>query len=441
MGKAIIDFIRWAGGKDYLAYRHPAANISKYAKLQVNDAQEAVVIVNGTKSQKFGPGQYNMDSPNFPILRAFYGIPFGGENPWTVQAWFVSKLTPKDVEWSIEGFPIYDPNFQAQIPVRAYGRYGIVVKDAEKFIIKLALGYASSPESEVTVTVDQFTDQLAGELNAKAKSLISRVFSSNGYGINQIAAHLEDISTMLERELCSFYEEFGCELSKFYVTSIDIDTSTEAGRIAQDAINQQTHQKISGHTWQQGKMFETAQQAVNNANGTGGGIMSAVMMAGMFGAMGGNGGAMSQMMNPQYGQPAPAPYGSGHPGAGNQGYPGGNQGYPGANQGQPVREVYCSRCSKKFRSDNRFCPFCGDPYNPCPRCGADNDTNASRCVTCGAPLNSANIDLCPGCNSPIAPGAAFCPTCGRPLSENKCPRCGNPSNGSMFCPSCGMKLK
>ena len=134
MGKAIIDFIRWAGGKDYLAYRHPAANISKYAKLQVNDAQEAVIIVNGTKSQKFGPGQYNMDSPNFPILRAFYGIPFGGENPWTVQAWFVSKLTPKDVEWSIGGFPIYDPNFQAQIPVRAYGRYGIVVKDAEKFI-------------------------------------------------------------------------------------------------------------------------------------------------------------------------------------------------------------------------------------------------------------------------------------------------------------------
>jgi uncharacterized Zn finger protein (UPF0148 family) len=27
------------------------------------------------------------------------------------------------------------------------------------------------------------------------------------------------------------------------------------------------------------------------------------------------------------------------------------------------------------------------------------------------------------------------------LSENKCPRCGNPTNGSMFCPSCGMKLK
>lgn len=430
MGKAIIDFIRWAGGKDYLAYRHPAANISKYAKLQVNDAQEAVIVVNGTKSQKFGPGQYNMDSPNFPILRAFYGIPFGGENPWTVQAWFVSKLTPKDVEWSIGGFPIYDPNFQAQIPVRAYGRYGIVVKDAEKFIIKLALGYASSPDSEVTVTVDKFTEQLEGELNAKAKSLISRIFSSNGYGINQIATHLEDISTILERELYSFYEEFGCELSKFYVTSIDVDTSTEAGRIAQDAINQQTHQKISGHTWQQGKMFETAQQAVSNANGTGGGIMGAVMMAGMFGAMGGNGGAMSQMMNPQYGQPAPAPYGSGHQGAGQC-----------QDAQQPVREVYCSRCSRKFRSDNRFCPFCGDPYNPCPKCGSDNDSDALRCVTCGTPLNPGNINLCPGCHSQVAPGAAFCPTCGRPLSENKCPRCGNPANGSAFCPACGMKLK
>lgn len=78
MKKSIIDFIRWDGEIGVLAYRHAKQNISKYAKLQVNEAQEAVVIVNGTRSQKFGPGQYDMDSPNYPILRAFYGIPFGG---------------------------------------------------------------------------------------------------------------------------------------------------------------------------------------------------------------------------------------------------------------------------------------------------------------------------------------------------------------------------
>lgn len=424
MKKSIIDFIRWSGEIGVLAYRHPKSNISKYAKLQVSEAQEAVVVVNGTRSQKFGPGQYDLDSPNYPILRAFYGIPFGGENPWTVQVWFVNKLTPKDIDWGIDDFPIFDQTFQAQIPIEAHGKYGITVSDAERLILKLALGFPTNSDGEIKVSVDDFTEQLRGELTAKTKSLITKVFDANKYGIAQISAHLTDISSILEPELNSFFDEFGCALSKFYVTTIGIDTSTEAGRMAQDAINQQTHQKISGHTWQQGKLFETAQQAVGSSQG--GGILGAVMMAGMFGGMGG--GQNAGIMTPQYNQPAPSPYG-------------GNQ-MGGQPEAQPmIREVYCSRCSRRYTSDKRFCPHCGNPYNPCPKCGADNDPSSSRCVTCGSQLSSSTGNVCPNCRSIVAPGSAFCPTCGRPLSEDKCPRCGAKVSGSAFCPSCGMKIK
>ena len=45
MKRSIIDFIRWDGEIGVLAYRHPKINISKYAKLQVNEAQEAIVVV------------------------------------------------------------------------------------------------------------------------------------------------------------------------------------------------------------------------------------------------------------------------------------------------------------------------------------------------------------------------------------------------------------
>lgn len=430
MSKSIIDFIRWDSELGVLAYRHPKMNISKYAKLQVNEAQEAVVVVNGTRSQKFGPGQYDLDSPNYPILRAFYGIPFGGENPFTVQVWFVSKLTPKDVDWGVGDFPIFDQTFQAQIPIEAHGTYGITVSDAERFILKLALGYPADGEGAVRVTADHFTEQLRGELMAKTKSMITRVFSANKYGINEISAHLDDISEALSPGLNSFFDEFGCALSKFYVTTIGIDTSTKAGRVAQEAINEQTAQKISGHTWQQSKMFETAQQAVSNSSG--GGIMGAVMMASMFGGMGGSmgGGMGGAMMAPSYGQPAPAPVGGAQPGA------------P-VKQQPAVQEVYCSRCSKRYTSESRFCPYCGDPYNPCPKCGADNDESATRCVTCGTAISSAAAgSVCPGCHAPVAPGAAFCSNCGRPMSAgNKCSRCGADTKGAAFCSNCGMKVK
>ena len=169
MKKSLIDFIHWSGQIGVLAYRHPKVNISKYAKLQVTDAQEAIIVVNGTKSQKFGPGQFDLDSPNYPILRAFYGIPFGGENPWTVQAWFVNKLTPKDVDWSIGEFPIFDSSFQAQIPIEVHGKYGITVADAERLVLKLALGFPTNADGEVEVTADDFTEQLSFRESAVLK--------------------------------------------------------------------------------------------------------------------------------------------------------------------------------------------------------------------------------------------------------------------------------
>lgn len=425
MKKPIIDFIKWSGDIGVLAYRHPQVNISKYAKLQVNEAQEAVIVVNGTKAQKFGPGQYDLDSPNYPILRTFYGIPFGGENPFTVQAWFVSKLTPKNIDWGIDDFKIYDTTFETSIPIEAHGKYGITVTDAERLILKLAFGFPQNDQGEVKVTADDFTEQVRGELTAKSKSLITSIFAANKYGINDISAHLDEISKILGPELNSFFNEFGCTLSKFYITSIGIDMSTEAGRLVQDAINKQTEQKISGHTWQQGKLFETAQQAVNNPDG-GGGILGAVMMAGMFGGL--SGGNQSGIMNPQYNQPTPAPYGSN----------------PQNQQEQPhkpmIHDVFCAKCSQKYTSDKKFCPHCGKKYNPCPHCGADNDEGATRCVTCGASIPATNKIICPNCHTEVEPGTAFCPHCGRPLSENKCPRCGADTKGAAFCPSCGLKL-
>ena len=150
------------------------------------------------------------------------------------------------------------------------------------------------------------------------------------------------------------------------------------------------------------------------------------MMAGMFGGMGG--GMNAGMMTPEYGQPSPAPSG-------------GIQ-QAGAAPAQPmIREVYCSQCSRRYTTDKRFCPNCGKQYLPCPKCGSDNDSGASRCVTCGTPLTANVGNVCSNCHSAVVPGSAFCPNCGRPLMEQKCPRCGADVKGAAFCSNCGMKVK
>lgn len=127
----------------------------------------------------------------------------------------------------------------------------------------------------------------------------------------------------------------------------------------------------------------------------------------MTGALSGNSGMAGAVMQP----PQNNQYQFGGMNYGGQNYGGG------AVQTHVRKEVFCSNCSRKFPSESAFCPHCGNKYNPCPSCGADNSPKATRCVTCGAMLVSADSfgDVCPKCHNPVQAGLRFCPTCGNKL--------------------------
>ena len=103
-----------------------------------------------------------------------------------------------------------------------------------------------------------------------------------------------------------------------------------------------------------------------------------------------------------------------------------------------IKNPNLTECPDCFASISRralFCPHCGDPYNPCPNCGTDNDQNAKRCVSCGAYLQTG-AGVCPNCNAPLAPGSSFCGHCGYQVvtSGDVCSRCGAPLPPSVkFC--------
>jgi class 3 adenylate cyclase/uncharacterized protein YcbX/ribosomal protein L40E len=54
---------------------------------------------------------------------------------------------------------------------------------------------------------------------------------------------------------------------------------------------------------------------------------------------------------------------------------------------------------------------------PCPKCRADNPSDASFCEHCGAKLEL----ICPSCRAPVSPGARFCKKCGSELRPAPAP--------------------
>lgn len=427
---AIIDLVNWSpqGSETIYAWKFPHTNLSTYTQLIVNQSQEAILFSKGQIMGKFGPGKHTLNTENLPILRSLFGIPFGGKNPFMAEVWFVNKLTPFNISWSTTSMSIHDVDYNTQIPLVAKGRYGLKIKDSEKFLIKIV-------GTKDEFTQQDLTDQFYGEYSAKTKSCIVQYMLSNHIGYKSISAYLDQLSAFLKTNLSSTWEAIGLELTQFYITSIDIDTSTENGRRIADAISQQSSMSITGHTWQQEKMFDMTNNAIDGfttmagSSGTGG-LIGGLMAINMMGNMTHGGGNLAGgMMNPQYNQP------TFNNNAQN------NQQQNMQNQQPQYRMVFCSNCSKKYPSNNKFCPYCGDPYNPCPKCGTDNDLNAKRCISCGTVLVSDN-QVCPFCQSPIQPGAMFCNNCGHALvqNDNNCSRCGAPLPATAkFCPKCGQK--
>ena len=418
---AIVDLVRWApqGETTIYAWRFPETNLSTYTQLIVQESQEAILFTKGQIAGKFGPGKHTLNTENLPILRKLYGIPFGGKNPFTAEVWFVNKLQPYNIDWSVDKMAIHDADYNTMLPLTAGGQYGLKVTDPEKFLIKV-VGTKSG------YTQDDLTDQFRGEFSTKSKSAIVQFMQNNRVGFKQISAYLDSISNHLRESLNPFWTNLGLELTGFYVSAVDIDCSTPEGVQIKEALAQQSSMSITGHTWQQAQMFDTAQQAIGGMSNGNGGLLGGLMAIGMMGGMGA--GAAQGMMQPQYSQPT---FG---------GQPQGAQPQQGYAQPQQVKMVYCSNCSKKYPNSMQFCPNCGDRYNPCPNCGTDNADNAKRCISCGTHLAGAN-SLCPNCKAPVAPNSTFCGNCGRQIvSNDTCSRCGSPLPPSVkFCPRCGNK--
>lgn len=419
---AIIDSISWnpQGNIITYAYKYPENNLSTYTQLVVNESQVALLFAKGQLMGKFGPGKHTLNTENLPVLRRFFGIPFGGKNPFLAQVWFVNLIDSYSIPWSINKLAIHDADYHTNLPLMIDGQYGIRITDPEKFIIKMVGTLNAFTQSDLTL-------QFEGEFSTKAKSAIVSFMAQNRVGYKGISAHLASLSDMLRNALSDFWHDQGIELTKFYVSNIDIDTTTPEGRKVKEAIATQSSMSITGHTWQQEQMFDTANNAMNSLSSGNGGLLGGLMAINMMGGMGS--GIGSAAMSPQFQQPTF----------------GGNGFNPATNHGSSpnagVKMVYCSACAGKFPNNMDYCPNCGNKYRPCPSCGSDNPENARRCVNCGT-LLSGPSNKCPHCHTEIPAGYSFCPGCGQPVisDTNTCQRCGSElPPTAKFCPRCGNK--
>ena len=370
-----INTVSWSpkGSKTIYAWRYPKTNLNTQTQLLVQDSQEAILFSKGQVAGRFGPGIHLLNTENLPVLSSLCDIPNGGKNPFKAEVWFVNKLHPYNIDWITDSISIYDARYNTQLPLVSKGRYGLKIADAEKFIVKIA-----GTKNEFSQY--DLTDLYISEFSAKTKSVIVQFMLKHRIGFNFVSAHLDDLSRYLKGMMLSFWENWGLNLTQSCITSIEIDSSTETGRMVLENGTAQTH-------------VEQPQEKVNYSFPNGkSGLLDGLISMNLIGGSGG------------------------------------------------CNNVYCSNCSNKFPIVHRYCPHCGNKYNPCPQCGTDNNPKTKLCIKCGSQIQDANI-ICPKCKKLLTTEGSYCGSCGNQLqSQDRCSRCKTflPTN-IKFCPKCGNK--
>lgn len=407
---ALIDIVKYEGGPNIFAWKHPNTELSTKTQLIVNESQEAVLFKGGQALDVFTSGRHTLETKNIPIINKLINLPFGGQSPFNVEIWFVNKIHSLDIKWgTATPISLFDPFLMVDVKVKSFGQFGIRIENSKKFLEKL-VGTLS------VFTKDNITEYFKGEYLKKFTSIIGSYFTQKNIGILQVNTYLDDLSDFIKDYMKEFMADYGIALLNFSVNSINADENDSSYKAVKEAMaggaktrwtetakaDTQAYatrqvgtaksdvmgyeQKQAGFTYQQKRSFDVMEQA---ASTEGGGMQNDFMTMGMGLAMGNK---MGAVVGTQMGNMAAV---------------------------MDITEDISQTCNK---------------------CGAILNANQKFCSNCGADTQSINHSKCVSCGASIGTNSKFCPECGSPQIK-KCSECNAEIKGSpKFCPECGNKF-
>jgi membrane protease subunit (stomatin/prohibitin family) len=436
---ALIDVIKYNGSPDVFAWKYPSEELGTWTQLIVNESQEAVLFKGGKALDLFTGGRHTLETANIPILNNIINLPFGGRSPFAAEVWFVNKVYSLDIKWgTATPIQLQDPKYKVFVPLRSFGQFGIQIEDSRKFLIKL-VGTLPSFDKESLVKY------FRGLYLTKVKDTISSYLVHKQISVLDINASLDEISELLKEKMVPILSDYGIKLINFYVNDINVPEDDSAVIKLKAALAKRAEMDIVGYSYAQERSFNTLEGAATNPStgqagfmGAGLGLGMGVGMGGVFGQQMGN---LANNITTSVKRNCPkcsAMIDQEVRFCNMCGYDTQKQTIENKEATEKERaSVNCSCCKAAYLVNVKFCPECGDKYNPCPKCKADMNEMLDICLECCTKLQKP----CPDCGYKIDNmDAKFCPECGKSFIR-KCPKCSVEMKASeKFCSECGEKL-
>ena len=264
-----IDIIEWTDDtSDTMVYRFERyGNEIKYgAKLTVREGQSAVFVNEGEVADVLGPGMYELETRNLPVLSTILNWDHGFSSPFKAEVYFVNTKRFVDLKWGTKNpLMIRDAEFGAA-RVRAFGTYGVRVTDPLVFIREIV-------GTDGNFQVEEISDQLRNLITSRFSSAVGAA----GIPVLDMAANYEQLGDVIGKRIGPEFGEYGLELTKLLVENISVPPSVE------EALDKRTSAGMVGNldrymTYQTGVALEAGASSEGGAAGAGIGMGAGLAM-------------------------------------------------------------------------------------------------------------------------------------------------------------------
>lgn len=223
--------------RDTLIWKFPDQDreIKMGAQLTVRESQVALLVNEGKIADVYLPGRHELTTRNMPILTNLRGWKYGFESPFKVDVYFVSTREFQNLRWGTpQPVMVEDPELSL-VPLRAFGTFGMRVRDAAQFFREFA-------GTDPVVTVEEF---LEGGFRSLVVSQFSHALKRSGRSIAEINARAAQLGESLLPLLQPEFQRMGVEITRFLVESITLPEEIQKQLVEQDLELRRLRRKVN----------------------------------------------------------------------------------------------------------------------------------------------------------------------------------------------------
>ena len=214
-----VDVIEWTDSSiDTMVYRFQRyGNEIKFgAKLTVRESQVAVFVSEGEIADILGPGLYELETKNLPILSTLQHWYHGFESPFKAEVYFFNTRQFVDLKWGTKN-PIMmrDKEFN-MVRLRTFGTYNIRINDPAQFI------------REIVGTDGHFTiDEISSQLRNLIVTRYTDILGSADIPVLDLAGNQGQLGELLTQRIAPEFKDYGLELTQVLVENISLPPAVE----------------------------------------------------------------------------------------------------------------------------------------------------------------------------------------------------------------------